>query len=337
MVQGVLYWREGAESVKALLLTGVRTLSLEEMPAPTPAPEETVLRVLACALCRTDAKMWEKGQRDLILPRVLGHEIYGVEESTGERYIVWPGESCGTCRECLNGAENLCRSMRILGFNKDGGLAEEVRVRRSSLLPVPEGLVGHVATLAEPLGCCLNGLNQVRLRPDSRVLIFGAGPVGLLMALAVHARGAEPFIVERDSTKLSLSRGFRDRTGVSALSVPISDEFDVAINATSSVHAFAEALARLRPGGEFCFFSGLSPEHTIPAQHLNEIHYRQLRVAGAYGCTRANLQEALCVLHDRMDAAELLIEEVITLDRVPGVMERIAAGQSMKVVVGFGG
>ncbi|MBU1697679.1 MAG: alcohol dehydrogenase catalytic domain-containing protein, partial [Proteobacteria bacterium] len=63
--------------------------------------------VLCCAICRTDAKMWEQGHRDLVFPRVLGHEMV-VQDQTHQRYIVWPGKSCGACKFCQNGRENLC-------------------------------------------------------------------------------------------------------------------------------------------------------------------------------------------------------------------------------------
>lgn len=323
--------------MKALRLTRMRSLSLEEVPAALPEKDETSLKVLACALCRTDAKMWDKGQRDLMLPRILGHEIYGISESTGERYVVWPGESCDHCRECEDGAENLCGSMRILGFNKDGGLAEKVVAKQASLIPVPDDLSGPVATLAEPLGCCLNALNQVTLERDARVLIFGAGPVGLLMALAAKVRGTVPLLVDINPAKVSASCSFQDRIDVAAQTMPIDGEFDVAINATSSIQTLRAAMDRLRPGGQFCFFSGFSASDPVPVEHINEIHYRQLRIAGAYGCTRANMENALRILSAYRDTARLLIEEVIPLDRVHEHMERIAAGQAMKVVVNMGG
>ena len=258
--------------MKVLRLTGIRELGLEETPTPEPGQDETLLQVLACALCRTDAKMWDKGQRDLILPRVLGHEIYGVDESTGDRFVVWPGEACGRCRYCETDTGNLCRSMRILGFNKDGGLAEKVVVRRDSLIPVPKRLPGPVATLAEPLGCCLNALNQVHVELDAKVLVFGAGPVGLLMALAVRARGARPFLVEKEPAKLTLTRSFRERVSVSTPAAPISDQFDVTINAAPSLDTFSDALELLRPGGQFCIFSGFPSDEAVPAHLINDIH-----------------------------------------------------------------
>lgn len=78
--------------------------------------------VLRCAICRTDAKMWDQGHRDLVFPRVLGHEMV-VADAHGQRYIVWPGKSCRTCGFCKTGRENLCEEMKITGFHHDGGFA----------------------------------------------------------------------------------------------------------------------------------------------------------------------------------------------------------------------
>ena len=110
-----------------LLLEKSGILNVEDS-FPLPEPEEGFVRlkVLSCAICRTDAKMWQQGHRDLLLPRVLGHEIAGINENDGKMYTVWPGQSCGLCNYCLAGRENLCEEMKIIGFHSDGGFASHV-------------------------------------------------------------------------------------------------------------------------------------------------------------------------------------------------------------------
>ncbi|MEW6350387.1 MAG: alcohol dehydrogenase catalytic domain-containing protein [Thermodesulfobacteriota bacterium] len=319
--------------MKSLVLTGEKTLVLEEVDARLPGPGETALRVECCALCRTDAKMWEKGQRDLVLPRVLGHEICGLEESTGARFVVWPGRACGTCPECTSGYENLCPHMRILGFNRDGGLADQVLVPREALIPIKDDIPAPTAALAEPLACCLNALNQVRAGAGERILVFGAGPVGLLAGMAALSRGAVPVLVEKNPEKLSRSAEFCRATGIKAHTNLGSGSFDICINAASAVETFSAGIERLRPRGRFVLFSGFPGKETLCAQALNEIHYRQLLVAGAYGCTRADMVEAVGILDLHRDSVGLIIERSISLEEVPLVMARIAGGQALKIAV----
>ncbi|NTV83949.1 MAG: hypothetical protein HGA23_06570 [Bacteroidales bacterium] len=89
----------------------------------------------------------------------------------------------------------------------------------------------------------------------------------------------------------------------------------------------------MRPGGVFCLFSGLTDTRTLPAFLLNEIHYRQLTVLGAYGCTRRQMREALALIENHADSVELLVEAVIGLDRSIEALKNVLSGKSMKIVV----
>jgi len=321
--------------MKSLLLRRVDDLELCESPLPLLDEGEVLLRTTHCALCRTDAKMWRQGHRDLSLPRILGHEVCGVLPGTQERFVVWPGASCGRCDACRAGRENLCELMRIMGFHREGGLAEYVAVPRSSLIPVPATLEGRLAALTEPLACALNALDRVALAPRERVLILGGGPVGLLMALAVLATQARPRIVDPDRSKLEKSRMFRLKSGIEASDSPGGGAWDVVVNAAPSLSTFIEGLPRIRSGGRFGLFSAFSGSETVPVSVLNELHYREIQVSGAYGCTREQMQRALLVIDTHRECVEWLIEESITLERVPDALSAILAGRVLKVVVDF--
>lgn len=317
--------------MKALRLRSPGHLVLEEAPDPIPGPDEASLRVTHCAVCRTDAKMWAGGHRDLVLPRIPGHEIRG-EGADGAAYAVWPGTACGVCPACRSGAENLCPDMRIVGFHRDGGFAERVAVPRRSLLPVPPGLPGAVACLAEPLACALNGLDQARVGRGNRLLVYGAGPVGLLAALAARHRGAEPSVREIRPRRLAETREFRDRIGLPECG---ADEggFDAALNAAPDVAAVADGLGRLRSGGRFALFSGLVGGEAVPLSLLNTLHYRQLTLVGAYGCTRDGMRKALQILSESHKEAALLVEEAGTLSDVPGFLPAVLEGRGPRRVI----
>ena len=101
--------------MKKLILTGRNEFQLlhgEDDAEHSVAGGLVHLKVLFCAVCRTDAKMWSQGHRDLVLPRVLGHEMVVLHEESGTQYTVWPGQHCGQCMYCLQGRENLCQQMK---------------------------------------------------------------------------------------------------------------------------------------------------------------------------------------------------------------------------------
>jgi threonine dehydrogenase-like Zn-dependent dehydrogenase len=280
--------------------------------------------------------MWAEGQRDLVLPRVLGHEVCGVDTVSGRRVVLWPGIACGTCPACRGRRENLCATMQILGFSRDGGLAEYVAVPARSLIPVPDGLPSVTTTLAEPLACALNALATLRLRRGERLLILGGGPLGLLLAFAArHAAGAVPAVVETSASRRKLGRQFLAGQGVELLAAaPAGVTFAAAVNATAAADAVACGLRRLQPGGAFCFFSGLRQNaEPPPAAVLNEIHYRELRITGAYGCTRAQMRRAVALLAEHADAAAMLVSGTLPLAQAERGLRSILEGNGLKWVV----
>lgn len=321
--------------MKALLLEKQQSLRLLDVPVPATDEGEVLLRVAAAAVCRTDAKMWHSGQRDLRLPRILGHEVCGfIEGNRGGLYAVWPGTACGGCPACMSARENLCSGMQISGFHRDGGFAEFMAVPRSSLIAVPEGLDVSIAVLAEPLGCAVHAIRRSRVKAGERVLIFGAGTLGLLLALAAVDRGASVTMVDPDERKLGKSRTFRDRYGVAASPDPDGRErFDAVFNATSASETLARGVSRLDSGGRFCLFSGLGITPELPVGLIDELHYRELELLGAYGCRRDDMHEALRLQACHADELRFLIERRIGLEKVPRAMEEVLAGNGFRLVV----
>ena len=187
--------------MKAAILKSPGIMELEDLPRPECPPGGALLKMEACAVCGTDVKMLQQGHRDLAYPRILGHEIVGriVEIDSdclreGDLCQVWPGIACGSCGPCLRKADNRCRNMKIMGFNCDGGFAEYmplpgVNLTRGANL-LPENIDPALASLAEPLACCINGQELTRVSKEDAVLIYGGGPIGALHALLAELRGA---------------------------------------------------------------------------------------------------------------------------------------------------
>jgi L-iditol 2-dehydrogenase len=260
---------------------------LTRLPVRPPQEGEVLVKVAVAGVCRTDLKLIRVGHRDLVLPRVPGEEVVGTiaEKGAGvaglecgDRVYIYPGQWCGSCPACRSGAENLCRSMRIMGFHRDGGFAEYVTVPAQSVIPLPDDLPAEVAVFAEPLSCCLNALELAGLRPGMAVGIWGAGPAGTLLHRAARAKGAEAVNIEPDG---------RRRDAIKGIASDGERLFDVAVVAVGAKTAYKEALAHLGPRGRIVVFSGLPPADDRLAVSFNQLHYHEQTLIGAYGLGRS--------------------------------------------------
>lgn len=271
--------------MKAVVVEEIGSFEIKERDVPVPGKDEVLLQVTVTGVCRTDLKLIRVGHRDLILPRIPGEEVVGKicqlgdnvnEYSLNQRVYVYPGTSCGHCKQCLSGAGNLCRDMRIMGFHRDGGFAEYVVAPAKSLIALPDNITDAEAVFAEPLSCCLNGLEQAGLKENETIGIWGAGPAGTLLARASSALKATPFIIEPDGSRLPSLNGYSKSPDM---------KFDVCIVAVGSNDAYGEALSHLAPRGRLVVFSGLSPDRPGMMVDFNQLHYYEQSITGSYGCS----------------------------------------------------
>lgn len=320
-----------------LLLTGRRSLEIQQTADHTDIPEgEVLLKVLCCGICRTDAKMWDQGHRDLALPRVPGHEMI-VADDKGRRYAVWPGSVCGRCGYCKTGRENLCRDIRIMGFHRDGGFADKVMVPKTSLLSVPETLDTPVACLAEPAGCVMHALEKCGLerRKRKRVLVYGGGTMGILTALAARDSGAESVIIEKNPDKIKAARAILEEAEIPCLQAVRQTVYDLIINACPDTEAFRQGLKMLDNAGCFCFFSGLTAGTAVDADIINLIHYREITMVGSYGLNRKDMQRALRYLSKKRTILKALVGNTIKPEEVSAIMGQVLSGRGFRKMIDF--
>jgi L-iditol 2-dehydrogenase len=192
--------------VKAVVKTirGVGGVELRDVPEPAARAGEVVLDVIAGGICGTDLHI-VADEFPYWPPVVLGHEILGrvaevgegVEESLlGKRVVAEPhAGACGVCYLCRRGWAQLCASKRSPGWGIDGGFAERVRLPAHLLHVVADGVPDDAAVLAEPLAVVCSGYEEAPVEPGDQVVVVGAGPLGLLAALAAQAGGAARVLV----------------------------------------------------------------------------------------------------------------------------------------------
>jgi L-iditol 2-dehydrogenase len=320
--------------MKAIVVKEIGSFEVCSRGVPQPDPEEVLLKVEVTGLCRTDLKIIEVGHRDLIMPRIPGEEVVGsicaIGENVqgyqeGQRVYVYPGTSCEQCPPCLAGAGNLCKSMQIMGFHRDGGFAEYVVAPVQSLIAVPENLTPDQAVFAEPLSCCLNAIELGRLAAHETIGIWGGGPAGVLLSRAALAKGAMPTIIEPHAKRRAFSQG--------ASSVPSDKLYDVCIIAVGDNGAYLEALDHLKPRGRLVVFSGLPKDGYELLTDFNKLHYMEQTIVGAYGCSYRHGQEALALLSEDKVKVLDMISHQMPLWELKDALGLVKEKISMKVLL----
>jgi L-iditol 2-dehydrogenase len=342
------------QNMKAAVLRALGDIVVEDVNEPELPKEGLILRVEACSICGTDVKMWKSGHRDLTYPRVLGHEFVGVVEDIfsndlgigiGDEVQVWPGIACGRCDPCLRGRDNQCESQGIIGFNMDGGFAELVALPRESIECgginlIPKGLGEIKATLAEPLACCINGQDACGLGPGDRVLIIGAGPIGLLHAMLARVRGAETVMfAEIDMNRAELALNARpDRVITGDLSREVFDitdgkGVDVLLIAAPGVEVNMGLISLLSSGGRLNIFSGMPKSMSTVPIDLNHIHYREISISGSYGCRSDGCKRALELLNGNGFDCDWIFTKRIPLAQIEQGLRHSLDRDGLKAVV----
>jgi L-iditol 2-dehydrogenase len=350
-IESVALLRGG--KMKAAVLEEPGKLAIREVPDPICPPGGVVVKVLASQVCSTDLHMWQRGHPALRCPRILGHEIGGVVAEVakelegvkiGDKVQVYPGISCGTCRFCRQGRENLCPSIRILGFSMDGGFSQYLSlpkkaIQNGCLNLVPQPLSAAETAMAEPLACCLNGFDKGELRQGDTVLILGGGPLGCLFAMvAKHQGSGKVILLEKDSARIRQARQELEVDVFDPTEVEAVMERTRGQGADVVVTCFREAaleyplLDLAAPGGRVLMFSGISADKGVVPTDLRAVHYRELELIGAYGCTSIQCQRALGLMADGLDV-NWLISERVTLHGLEQSFSNLAAKNVMKICV----
>ena len=280
-------------SMRALVWHGGRNLAMEELPEPEPAHGEVVLDVGLAGICGSDLHPFKGHHGPRRPPLILGHEVVGTVAGLPGRWSVFPLAVCGTCQACRAGRENLCPSRQLLGLHRPGVFADRVAVPRDALLQVPDVLSDEGAALVEPLAVCVGAVAPAELGPDSRVLVIGCGPIGLLSVQLATQRGAQVTAVEPVEARREWAPRLGAARTLAAAAEAAGLEADLAIDAVGAEATWRAAIAGTRAGGEVVVVGLAQADGAMPVADLVR---RSIRVRGQFAYTRAEFAEALALL-----------------------------------------
>ncbi len=353
--------------MKAVVYEGPGEFGIVELPTPTPAAGQVVLRVIVAGVCGTDLHLHD-GEFGPRYPLVPGHEFVGevvalgagvTAPTVGGRVVVDNTAACGHCVDCRRARPAFCRNLVAQGVNAPGGFAQYVVTDADRCFPIGD-LDPFVAVFTEPTACVVHGLDVLAVEPGSHIAIFGAGPTGLILTqLLAHSgagsltvaapsahkldiaakRGADrTVLVDRAdpaAARAAMLAALSDLTGTEVL----ADEagtlggggFDVVIDATGSPDVLAQAPALVRVGGTI-FVYGVAREAATWTVHPYDIFRRELTVKGSFA-QQFSFDRALDALRTGHVDTSGLITDRFGLDDYDAALAAVADSASVKTVL----
>jgi 2-desacetyl-2-hydroxyethyl bacteriochlorophyllide A dehydrogenase len=337
--------------MKAAVLEQPGHAVVTEVDEPRYGADDVLIRVRAAGICGTDIHIF-KGEYEARYPLIPGHEFSGEVAAVGgnvtrfepgDRVTADPNVPCNRCNFCQRNEPNQCRNLRAIGVTGDGGFAEYVVAPEGNVFSIGD-MSYEAAALIEPLACVAWGLKQVEVQPGDSALVFGAGPMGVLLAQAVRSAGAaRVVIVDRSPGRLELAAqlGATDTVlsddGLSRrLNAIEPDGFDLVADATGAPSVLAGTFDYVRPRGKVWVF-GVTPIGVKVEFPSYEVFRKDLKIIGSFAVNRT-FPQSIAMIRSGAVRVEPLISHRLPLDDFNTGIELAQHGpKRMKIQFAIGG
>lgn len=337
--------------MKASRFLGNKTFAVTDLPTPHAGPGELVLRNQVCGVCGTDVHIYhgEPGSADVNPPVVLGHEYSGEVVEVGEgvtgfavgdHVTVDPNIYCGHCAYCQNGKKQLCPSMEAIGVTRDGGFAQYSRIPASQAFKLEPTVPWEAAAMAEPLACCLHGIDLAGIQVGDKVCVVGGGAIGLLMVQLVKLSGASQIVLSEPNEKrrqVGLQLGANtalDPTrpdAQEAFAQVLDGGANVVIECVGNVPAVKSAFQFAGKGATVLLFSVPKVDATFDLP-LFDVYKKELTIKGSFVNPDTHARAVALINSGKVDF-DPIITHRFPLDQLPEAIAMQMSDASIKVVV----
>ena len=299
-------------TLKALQITKPHELKMVTLERPEPGPGEVLIKVMASGICGTDIHILE-GEYVGAYPVIPGHEFSGVVEQAGQavsrikvgdKVAVEPNIACDNCSYCLNNQQNFCENWQGVGVTLPGGMAEYVIAPEKAVFDIGE-LEFEEGAFVEPLSCVLHGVQKTCIRLADRVVILGAGPIGILLLQAVNVQGAQSVtVVELDQARAEAAQTVGADQIYRSLDGLPKDAFEVVIDATGVIPVMKRTPEFTRKGGKILLF-GVPPKTNVEFDAFT-LFLKGLTILTSYTSVRNSLQAIDLLKNKRINVKPLI-------------------------------
>lgn len=336
--------------MKAAVYHGPGDLRVEEVPVRKLKDNEVKIQVKYCGICGTDIHIFhgDGGCCDVTPPLVPGHEFSGVVAEVGagvktvkvgDRVTGDPNDMCGECYFCKNGMQHFCKNNIGIGTTVDGGFAEYVTMREKQVYKVSDDLSFIEAAMAEPISCCLHGIDLCNIKAGDTVLVMGGGPIGMIMMQLAKNAGAskvimsEPVEEKREQAlKLGATKTIDPlHEDVEAVLAEYCENVNVVIECVGNVHTQADAVRFAGKGATIMYFGLAAPEESFPIRP-DDIFKKELHITSSY-INPYSFERAIQILESGTVELESLITNVVPLDDIADVFTKPEYRRTGKVMI----
>ncbi|MDR1797243.1 MAG: zinc-dependent alcohol dehydrogenase family protein [Clostridiales Family XIII bacterium] len=338
--------------MRAVVYEEPKKFSVRDVPKPPVSGGQVLIEVKSCGICRTDAHI-HNGAFISRFPLTPGHEFAGVVAevgpdvkgfSVGDRVTADNTVLCGECYYCRRDIPLFCENFYSLGCNGPGGFAQYVLVGYDKVFSISDRLSFRQAAFTEPTACAVHGMDVIEVRPGDDVLVFGAGPTGIILTQLLRHGGAGRVVVCASSqAKLDLvARGGYARTvpmdrsdygkHAKILREAFPRGFDIVIDATGASAVLQQAFDFVKPRGKVVVYGVCGEEETIEVRPY-QFFEKEIKLLGSFAQTHC-FDRALMFLEEGIVKVDDLVTDVYGLEDYAAALDRMLFGKDvLKVLV----
>jgi L-iditol 2-dehydrogenase len=330
---------------------GAGGLELLDWPEPAPRADEVLIEVEFAGICGTDLHIL-KGHWKCRTPVILGHEFCGRVAALGEnvsdlaigdRVVAGnPAQTCGVCHHCRTGNPFMCKKRISVGFMIDGAFARFIAVRRQTVHVIPPEVSMEEAALCEPMAAAVRALmERATVNSGDRVLVSGAGPIGLLCAAVAKAQGAVVIVcgIDADQRRLACAREMgidavvnldRDNIADIVAEKASGEGVDIAVECAGAPGSLKVCFDHVRKGGTLVQVGIYSEPFPV---EFSRIVMNELQVIGVYGHVWGTWERTLLLMRDKKVDVRPLITHKLPISRWADGLSAIQRGEAIKVLL----
>ena len=336
--------------MRAVIIDAPGIIRVDNVPDPTPRPDEVLVRVGACGICGTDLHIIDGDSPLARYPIIPGHEFagevvavgsdvaqrYGKENITvGSRVAVEPNLYCGHCDSCRTGHENLCLNYAALGVTTNGAVAQYVTVPVAKAYALPDNMSFREGALIEPVSCAVHGMHILNPRSGDTFLIVGAGTMGvLLLQLAVRGGASRVAMVDVNAQRLALAEQLGPTRTYSDIKQALKDEplgFNCVIDATGVAPVIENAFMAVKRGGKLLIFGVASNEARISLSPFR-IYNDEITIIGSMAVL-FSFQAALDLISSGVINTEAMLTKALPLQDFLEALDMVRYGKGVKTQI----
>ena len=337
--------------MKAAVFHGAKKLSVDEVQIKEPGRNEVQVQIMACGVCGTDLHIYSgaEGAAMCTPPTILGHEFSGVVTKVGhgvtafqpgDRVCIDPNDMCGACYYCKTGSAHFCENMIGIGTTTDGGFAEYCTVNQKQVYKMGDEMSFEEGAMAEPLSCCLHGIDLSGIKAGDTVMVIGGGTIGQIMLQLARISGVSTLILVepvKEKRELGLRLGADIaidplRENISeALTKQFISHINVTIECVGLKSTMLDAVKYAGKGGTAMLFGLTDPDCQIPLAPF-DLFKREVSIKASF-INPYTYSRAVSLLSSKKINVKDLITDTLPLSDIENVFTDSAYRRSGKIII----